>query len=149
MRVEKPFAQEQAMSQALRHPLIELPRGGTLRIADGQAHVVDVFQGQVWITQDGDSRDVFLAAGQSFTVDGPGLALLHAFEDSRLLVTDLVEHRGARPVNAIALHRWARARRDAALAALLRRSLAAAESAAQRLVSRLAHRPSHAASAAV
>ena len=137
------------MSQALRHPLIELPRGGTLRIADGQKHVVDVFQGQVWLTQDGDLRDVFLEAGQSFTVDGPGLALLHAFEDSRLLVTDVSEHRGARPVNAMALHRWARARRDAALAALLRRGLTAAESAVQRLASRLAHRPLRASNAAV
>lgn len=128
------------MSQALRHPLIDLPRGGTLRIADGEAHVIDVFEGQVWLTQDGDPRDLFLEAGDSFTVDGEGLTLLQSFRDSRVLVSERTEYTPARPMNAFAVHRWARARRDAALAAALRRGFAAAEAAVQRLAQRLADR---------
>jgi hypothetical protein len=76
------------MSQSLRHPLTDLPRDRTLRIADGRAHVVAVFEGQVWLTHDGDSRDVFLEAGDSFTFDRPGVTLVQAMRDARLLVSD-------------------------------------------------------------
>ena len=112
------------MSQALRHPLTDLPRGATLRIEDGEPHVIDVFEGQVWITQDGDLRDVILEAGESFRFEGNHLTLVQAFRDSRVLLTDLAET--SRSMNAIALHRRARAQRDAAIAALLRRAFAAA-----------------------
>jgi len=127
------------MSQALRHPLTDLPRGGTLRIVDGQPHVIDVFQGQVWITQDGDPRDIILEAGESFRVEGNGLTLVQAFKDARVLVSDLTET--SRTMNAFALHRRARAQRDAAVAALIGRGTAALESAVHRLVERLTQRP--------
>jgi hypothetical protein len=134
-----PSALEPAMSQALRHPLTDLRRGATLRIDDGQPHVIDVFEGLVWVTQDGDPRDVILEAGESFRFDGPGLTLVQAFDDARVLLTDLVET--PRSINALALHRRARAQRDAAVAALIGRAFAAAESGVQRLVERLTHRP--------
>lgn len=127
------------MSPALRHPLIDLPRGATLRIDDGEAHVIDVFQGMVWITQDGDPRDVILQAGESFSFDSSGLTLVQAFQDARLLLTDAAVP--TRTMNALALHRRARAQRDAAVAALIRRGFAAAESAVLRLAQRLMHRP--------
>jgi hypothetical protein len=75
------------MSQAQRHPLTDLPRDGTLRIADGRAHVVAVFEGQVWLTQDGDARDVFLEAGESFNFESSGVTLVQAMRDARLLVS--------------------------------------------------------------
>ena len=135
------------MSQALRHPLIELPRNATLRIEDGQPHTIDVFEGQVWLTQDGDPRDVILEAGESFRFDGDGLTLVQAFQASRVLLSDLADT--PRTVNAIALHRLARARRDAVLAAFVVRAFAAAESAVQRLVHRLTQRPLRASNAPV
>lgn len=127
------------MSQALRHPLTELRRGATLRVDDGQPHVIDVFEGLVWVTQDGDLRDVILKAGDSFRLDGRGLTLVQAFDDARVLLTDLAET--PRSTNTFTLHRRARAQRDAAVAALIGRAFAAAESSVQRLVDRLAHRP--------
>ncbi len=126
------------MSQALRHPLIDLPRGAVLRIAGGEPHVIDVFEGQVWLTQDGDPRDVILEAGESFRFDCDGLTLVQAFRPSRLLVSDVAET--SRTMNASALHRRARAQRDAAIAALVVRGVAAAEAAVQRLVHRLSRR---------
>jgi hypothetical protein len=125
------------MSPALHNPLTDLPQGATLRIDNGRAHVIDVFEGQVWLTLDGDARDLFLEAGESFTVEGHGLALLQALRDSRVLVSERAEGALPRPMNAFALHRWARARRDAALAALIRRAFAAAESTVQRGLQRL------------
>ena len=59
-------------------------------------------------------------------------------DDARLLLTDLVET--SRSMSAFALHRRARAQRAAALAALVARGFAAAESAVLRLVERLTHR---------
>ena len=76
------------MNPTLPHPLTDLLRDQTLRIADGKPHVIDVFEGQVWLTQNGDLRDVFLEAGDSFSFNGRGLTLVQAMRDARLLVSD-------------------------------------------------------------
>ena len=83
------------MDSNLNHVVTYLSRGALLRrnVVDGQ--VVTVFKGLVWITQDGDPRDVFVAGGESFAVDRPGLALVEAFEPSVLLVSDAQTRRTA------------------------------------------------------
>lgn len=45
---------------------------------------VRALEGSVWITQDGDIRDVVIAAGQSFVLDRDTPALLSAFSDARI-----------------------------------------------------------------
>ena len=125
------------MSQALPHPLTDLPRNGTLRIADGRAHVVAVFEGQVWLTQDGDSRDVFLEAGESFNFEGSGVTLVQAMRDARLLVSDPAALDLAGRVDAQALHRRARELREIALASLMARGAAALESVFMRAAQRV------------
>jgi hypothetical protein len=133
VRVERHHCLERpAMNPTLRHPLTDLPRNAMLHVADGQSHVIAVFEGQVWLTRDGDPRDVFLEAGDSFSFDGPGLTLVQAFRDARLLVSEPEALDPARRIDAITLHRRVRALRDAAVAALVARSLARAESALQR-----------------
>ena len=76
------------MDTHLRHALIELKRNDTLPIHDGQGRSVVVFRGLVWITQEGDRRDVFLSAGQSFTIDRAGMTLAEAVDDASLLVLE-------------------------------------------------------------
>jgi hypothetical protein len=49
---------------------------------------VECLSGSIWITQDGDRRDVVLAAGEAFDFDRRGDALLSAFADSRYLLLD-------------------------------------------------------------
>jgi hypothetical protein len=51
---------------------------------------VEVVSGAIWITQDGDLRDIVLESGQAFDFDRAGDALLSAFADSRYLVLDAV-----------------------------------------------------------
>ena len=126
------------MSQALRHPLTDLPRDGTLRIADGRAHVVAVFEGQVWLTQDGDERDVFLDAGESFDVRSSGVTLVQAMRDARLLVSDPAALDQPPRVDAQALHRRARELRDAAVVALIARGAGAVETVLVRASRRMA-----------
>lgn len=63
-----------------------LRQGATLRIHEGEGHSIAVFDGLVWITQEGDPRDVFIASGQTFTIDRPGLVLVDAMNDTDLIV---------------------------------------------------------------
>lgn len=63
-----------------------LRKDSLLRIRKGRGQTVMVLEGQVWITQDGDPRDVFLGDGELFTLDSPEMTLVQALEDTRLLV---------------------------------------------------------------
>jgi Protein of unknown function (DUF2917) len=76
------------MDTGLIQALTKLGKGELLRIHDGQGKGIAVFQGDVWITQEGDLRDVVLGAGDSFALDKPGLALVQALSDTRVLVFD-------------------------------------------------------------
>jgi hypothetical protein len=74
------------MDTSLNSALTRLARGEMLRVHDGQGRGIAVFRGQVWITQDGDVRDVVLGAGESFTFDRPGLAIVQALADTSVLL---------------------------------------------------------------
>jgi hypothetical protein len=50
-----------------------------------------VLRGSIWITRDGDPRDIVLEGGESFDFDGRGDALLSAFDDSIYWVLDAGE----------------------------------------------------------
>ena len=51
-------------------------------LASAQGVVVDCLKGSVWITIDGDTRDVILGAGQSLTLDRKERTLIMALEPS-------------------------------------------------------------------
>lgn len=76
------------MDTSFRHALTELKRDAFLRIVNGSGRSVVVFRGLLWVTQEGDRRDIFLRGGQSFTIDQPGTTIVEALEDSSLLVLD-------------------------------------------------------------
>jgi hypothetical protein len=57
-----------------------LARGKSLQLRDAVGCTVMCCAGTVWITQQNDARDIFLTAGQSFTFDRPGMALIYAVE---------------------------------------------------------------------
>lgn len=76
----------------MNHDLISGTRvlgKGRVRHVHGEAgRRVECLSGSLWITQDGDLRDVVLAAGEAFDFDRHGDALLSAFADSRYLLLD-------------------------------------------------------------
>ena len=64
--------------------LVELKAGKFLRLPQRAGSRVTVRSGEVWITEQGNPRDVVLRSGQTFTIARPGLALVEAFSDASL-----------------------------------------------------------------
>jgi hypothetical protein len=60
-----------------------LAPGETLKVRNAAGSTVMCCAGTVWITQENDARDIFLTAGQTFTFDRPGIALICAVEVMR------------------------------------------------------------------
>ena len=67
-----------------------LGKGRIRRIHESRpyGHRVECLSGALWITQDGDSRDIVLAPGDSFSFDRVGDALISALDDSRFLLLE-------------------------------------------------------------
>jgi hypothetical protein len=63
-----------------------LKKNQLVKVRGGIGHTVDCNSGSVWVTQDGDTRDVILRAGDSFTLDRDGPALLQAFEPGAITI---------------------------------------------------------------
>lgn len=63
-----------------------LSKDALMRIRKGRGQVVTVLEGVVWITQDAHPRDSFLADGESLRLDGLGMTIVQALQDSRVLV---------------------------------------------------------------
>jgi hypothetical protein len=55
-------------------------------IEDGKGLQVTAVAGAVWLTQDGDLRDVVLTRGQSFILDRQGRAVAYALKDAAIVV---------------------------------------------------------------
>ena len=108
------------MNTELRQPLTELAQGRTLAVRNGRGRAIVVFSGQVWVTQDDDLRDTFVAAGESFQLDRDGLALATALDDSRLMVLTAEPTPALPNAPSYALALRARRRRHAALARAFR-----------------------------
>jgi hypothetical protein len=62
------------------------PRHG-LALRDARGRSVQCVSGSVWLTMEGDHRDVVLSPGASFVVDRDGLTLLAAQQPSAVQVS--------------------------------------------------------------
>lgn len=70
------------------------PKGDTLllrhndflHIHRAKDWVITALSGTVWVTQDGDVRDIVLAKGDSVTLDRTGRAILSAFGDASICI---------------------------------------------------------------
>src|SRR5260221_1861290 len=59
-----------------------------IRLYDPRGARVECVRGALWITQNEDRRDYFLAANDALTLDRPGLALIHAQEPSEIVLSE-------------------------------------------------------------
>ncbi len=65
-----------------------LDKGRIRRVHHALGQRVECVSGTLWITQDGGLRDIVLTAGDSFSFDRRGDALISALDDSRFLLLE-------------------------------------------------------------
>ena len=71
---------------------LHLERRELIRLHDPRGARVECVRGALWITQNEDRRDYFLAANDALTLDRPGLALIHAQAPSEVVLSDPAPH---------------------------------------------------------
>ena len=74
---------------------IDLPRGQVLRIEGGEGTLVQVWEGEIWLTQDRCPKDHLVSAGQWFRLNRDGLAIACSLKRSVLSVSAPVRAKGA------------------------------------------------------
>jgi len=67
---------------------LRLAQREVLRLYDPEGARVECLGGELWITQDKDLEDHFLAAGEALTLDHGGLALIHAQRASDIVLIE-------------------------------------------------------------
>ena len=70
---------------------VRLARDGMLGIDDGRGLRLRVAAGTVWLTQQDDSRDVVLRAGESFVIDHPGRTVVQALNPAELRLNPVAQ----------------------------------------------------------
>ena len=65
---------------------IDLRRSQPLRLVNGYGRRISVLEGHVWVTQDGDPRDVVLGPGEDFRFDRPVSAVVSALDGDAMIV---------------------------------------------------------------
>jgi hypothetical protein len=74
----------------INNPALLLERSQTVQLIDAAGVTAALVKGCLWITMDGDRRDIMLGAGESWTVERNGLTLLHAEAPSTVRITEPV-----------------------------------------------------------
>jgi len=100
--------------------MIALEREASLRVEPGTRVEIACLSGVLWITQEGDARDLFLASGESLRLLSRGRTMITALEPSMIRVADVprVLHAwSARVERSLALWRRLRARATAVIGA--------------------------------
>lgn len=57
-----------------------------LLLRDRAGERIECCEGTLWVTQERDPRDIVLEAGEAFTLDRRGTAIVHALADARLSI---------------------------------------------------------------
>lgn len=76
------FLSRSAPGSSVEPVSVQLGAGQDLRLQNAAGWTVACSRGSLWLTQEADTRDVFLDGGDRFTLDRPGLALVLAREES-------------------------------------------------------------------
>ena len=75
------------MEEYLVQGSLGLTRGSMLRIEDGRDMLLYVWEGEVWLTEEGERRDRILKAGQWHRLERQGAAVGYALERSVVTLT--------------------------------------------------------------
>jgi len=84
----KPAQQETPMKIGFDRALLHLGTREVIRLYEPRGARVECVRGALWITQNRDYEDYFLAANDALTLDRPGLALIHAQAPSEIVISE-------------------------------------------------------------
>lgn len=76
--------------QANEYPVlgeIALTPGSLLRVEDGRGLVIYVWEGELWITQEGERRDHYVGAGEWLRLDRDGATIAQALDRTHVSLT--------------------------------------------------------------
>ena len=94
------------MRASSRPRITSLPRHVSLGLQRHAGDRIECVSGVVWVTQDGDLRDIVLNAGESFRLDRSGRALVSALADAGVVFhTARCRRLSARLARAVAVGR--------------------------------------------
>lgn len=85
-------------NEYLVHGSIAMTRGSLLRIEDGRDLLIYVWEGSVWLTQEGDLRDRYVGPGEWFRLDRNGAAIAYAMRRTTMSLTAPEPERYARRI---------------------------------------------------
>lgn len=71
-----------------REEVCDMDHRSTITISKPKGMQVQCLSGSVWITQDNDTRDTMLAAGECFVMATDNRALVHALENAQISVAN-------------------------------------------------------------
>jgi Protein of unknown function (DUF2917) len=75
------------MDSYIVHGWTGMARGSLARIEDGKGLLLYVWNGELWITQEGDRRDYLVKARSGFRLDREGVTVLYATRRSVLAIS--------------------------------------------------------------
>ena len=87
------------VTPAQLHGPIELGSNRHLHLRDALGARIEALSGAIWVTQNGDVRDVVLEAGDAVVVDRGGEVVVSAVSDARFKVVAALVH-SVQPVPA-------------------------------------------------
>ena len=73
----------------MNNRLLNLEHGDLIELPDARGTTLRVTRGTLWVTQERDRRDVVLGAGDTWTVERPGLTVGEAQGDVGVVVIGL------------------------------------------------------------
>lgn len=85
LRLRLPISHRQTVATGPMEPR-ELPKDATWVLPQPGGMRIECLSGELWITQDWQRRDVLLAPGQSYAVEGTHQLLVHALRSARFQV---------------------------------------------------------------
>ena len=75
------------MHTDLKLPSTSLKSGQLHRLKDARGSLVLCLSGTLWLSQEGECRDIVLEAGDEALVEHDGLSILSALRDTRFVVS--------------------------------------------------------------
>lgn len=102
---------------------LDLPGGTLLPLSSTRGERVRVLSGRVWLTEEGDPLDAFLAGGEEATLGGHGLAVIEALTPVRIQLLKpqnlwtIARHAVQRVAQAISQQGWRPPQRPSTVAA--------------------------------